>query len=233
MLWYYARNDQRLGPVEDSEIHRLAAAGQISPTDLVWRQDFPDWRRAGEIESLFPPAPLGAPRVAMPPPPPPAAFAPPPAPGSLYSPYSQAQVQQAPQYADFGSRLGAFLIDLVILFIGGLFIGAVVGFGMASSGSSGLNIQLAANGVGLLFNWLYYAFSESSAMMGTPGKKIVGLIVTDLQGQRIGFGQATGRYFGRLLSGLILLIGYFAMLWSPMNQTWHDQMAGTLVLRRR
>jgi uncharacterized RDD family membrane protein YckC len=69
--------------------------------------------------------------------------------------------------------------------------------------------------------------------MATPGKKVLGLIVTDLQGQRISFGQATGRFFGRYLSGLALAIGYFAMLWSPMNQTWHDQMAGTLVLRNR
>ena len=228
MLWYYARNDQRFGPVEEAELRRLAAAGQLSPTDLVWRQEFPDWRRAGEVEGLFP---LGAPRMVTPPPPPAAAYTPQLV--SPYAPFPPAQVQPTTQYADFGSRLGAFLIDLVILVIGGMVLGFIVGFGMASSGSSALNIQLAANGLGLLFNWLYYALSESSTMMGTPGKKILGLVVTDLQGQRISFGRATGRYFGRILSGLALLMGYFAMLWSPMNQTWHDQMAGTLVLKTR
>jgi uncharacterized RDD family membrane protein YckC len=232
MLWYYARNDQRFGPVEEAELHRLAAAGQISPTDLVWRQDFPDWRRASEVDGLFPAAPRGA----MPPPPPPAAFAPPPVapPGTLYNPYSQPpQVQQAPQYADFGSRFGAFLIDFVILFVGGMIIGVVIALGLARSGISPVNLQLISFSVGTVFNWLYYAFSESSTMMATPGKKVLGMVVTDLQGQRIGFGQATGRYFGRILSGLVIAIGYFAMLWSPMNQTWHDQMAGTLVLKTR
>lgn len=232
MLWYYAKNDQRFGPVEEAELHRLAAAGQLSPTDLVWRQDLPDWKRAGEVEGLFP----AAARVAMPPPPPPAAFAPPPVapPGTLYSPYSQPQVQQqTSQYADFGSRLGAFLIDFVILFIGGAILGVMVGLGLARSGTSGLGLQGISFGVGTLFNWFYYALSESSTMMATPGKKVLGMIVTDLEGQRISFGQATGRFFGRYLSGLALLIGYFAMLWSPMNQTWHDQMAGTLVLKTR
>src|SRR5882757_7418806 len=140
MLWYYARNDQRFGPVEEAELRRLAAAGQISPTDLVWRQDFPDWRRAGEVEALFPPAA----RMAMPPPPPPAAFAPPPVapPGSLYNPYSQPQVQQTLQYADFGSRFGAFLIDFVILFVGGMIIGVVIALGLARSGIPPIRLQV-------------------------------------------------------------------------------------------
>lgn len=231
MLWYYARNDQRFGPVEDAELRRLAAAGQISPTDLVWRQEFPDWRKAGEVEGLFPPAPFGAPPMAMPPPPPAAAYTPQIV--APYAPYPPAQVQQTTQYADFGSRFAAALIDGVILIVVGMFAGFVLGFMMARAGGSLENIQLAGNGLGVVINWLYYSLSESSERMGTPGKKLLGLVVTDLQGQRISFGRATGRYFGRWISTFVLLIGFFAMLWSPRNQTWHDQMAGCLVLKTR
>jgi uncharacterized RDD family membrane protein YckC len=234
MLWYYAKNDQRFGPVEEAELRRLAAEGQLSPVDLVWRQDFPDWRRAGEVEGIFP----ASARVVMPPPPPPAAFVPPPtSPGSIYSPFAPEQPVQTNQYADFGSRFAAILIDGVIVFVCVLFFGFMLGIGLALTGGSAQSIrndsgQLMIRVFVGLFYWLYFALCESSTKMATPGKRALGLVVTDLQGHRISFGRASGRFFGRIVSG-IFLIGYFAMLWSSTNQTWHDQMADCLVLKRR
>jgi uncharacterized RDD family membrane protein YckC len=78
--------------------------------------------------------------------------------------------------------------------------------------------------------WLYYALCESSAWQGTVGKKLMGLRVTDTRGQRIGFGQATGRHFGKMLSGLILGFGFIMIAFTEQKQGLHDQMAGTLVL---
>jgi len=53
-----------------------------------------------------------------------------------------------------------------------------------------------------------------------------------LDGNRIGFGRATGRYFGTFISGLILLIGFLMAAFTEKRQALHDMMASTLVVRR-
>lgn len=80
--------------------------------------------------------------------------------------------------------------------------------------------------------WIYYAFQESSTSQATLGKKAFNLRVYNMQGQRVSFGQATGRYFGKLLSGLILGIGFIMVAFTARKQGLHDMMAGTVVLHR-
>jgi uncharacterized RDD family membrane protein YckC len=60
----------------------------------------------------------------------------------------------------------------------------------------------------------------------------LGIKVTDLSGERIGFGKATGRYFGKIISGLILLIGYIMVAFTEKKQGLHDMMAGCLVVSK-
>ncbi len=80
--------------------------------------------------------------------------------------------------------------------------------------------------------WLYYALMESSAKQGTLGKQWCGLLVTDMEGRRIGFGKASGRFFGKYVSAVILYIGFLMCLWTEKKQCLHDIMAGTQVLKR-
>ncbi len=49
MQWYYSKNGTQLGPVEEGEIRAKLAAGEISPTDLVWRDGMPDWLVATRV----------------------------------------------------------------------------------------------------------------------------------------------------------------------------------------
>jgi uncharacterized RDD family membrane protein YckC len=80
--------------------------------------------------------------------------------------------------------------------------------------------------------WLYSALLESSEWQGTVGKKLLGLKVTDLAGQQISFWHATGRFFSKMISGLIPLgIGYIMAGFTEKKQALHDMIAGTLVLR--
>jgi uncharacterized RDD family membrane protein YckC len=74
---------------------------------------------------------------------------------------------------------------------------------------------------------------ESGKQQATVGKMALGLKVTDLNGQRISLGRATGRHFGKWVSTIILFFGYFMMLWDEKNQTLHDKMAGTLVVKKQ
>ena len=67
--------------------------------------------------------------------------------------------------------------------------------------------------------------------MATPGKMACGIKVTDLDGRRISFGRATGRFFGKILSTLILLIGFLMQPFTARKQALHDILAGTLVVK--
>jgi uncharacterized RDD family membrane protein YckC len=51
-------------------------------------------------------------------------------------------------------------------------------------------------------SWLYWALTESSGWQATPGKKAMGIYVTDMQGSRVTFGRASGRFFAGPWVGL-------------------------------
>ena len=81
--WYYARGGQQQGPVTDADLRRLAAAGELSPGDLVWQPGMAQWTPAARVPGLLPPAAAPLPRTggATPPPLPPQQvgyYAPPP-----------------------------------------------------------------------------------------------------------------------------------------------------------
>lgn len=82
------------------------------------------------------------------------------------------------------------------------------------------------------FVWGYFSGMESSPLRATLGKLAVGIYVTDLEGNRISFSRATGRYFGKFISGLLLGIGYLIAGMSERKQALHDTMAGCLVLSK-
>ena len=86
----------------------------------------------------------------------------------------------------------------------------------------------------VLAQWLYFAGMESSARQATFGKAAMSLRVTGLTGQHLTFGHATGRFFAKIITGLIPLgIGYFMAGFTEKKQALHDMIAGTLVLRQQ
>jgi len=121
-------------------------------------------------------------------------------------------------YAGFWERFGAAFIDGLILIGVNLVIRFLFG-------------QTTSDVTGLIIAWLYGALLESGPNQATIGKKALGLKVTNMEGERISFAQATGRHFGKLLSALIIFIGYLIMIWDEKKQTLHDKMANTLVVK--
>lgn len=91
-------------------------------------------------------------------------------------------------------------------------------------------VALIVGGISIIIQWLYYALMESSAKQATLGKMALGIKVTDMTGNRISFGRATGRYFGKIISGLILNIGYIMAAFTQKKQALHDLMANCLVI---
>jgi uncharacterized RDD family membrane protein YckC len=87
--------------------------------------------------------------------------------------------------------------------------------------------------VSVLAQWLYHAYLESGERQGTWGKQALGLYVTDLVGQPITFGRASGRFFAKIVTGMVPLgIGYIMAGFTERRQALHDMIASCLVLRR-
>lgn len=53
--WHYIRGGNQAGPVSAAELKQLASTGQISPTDLVWKDGLSDWVPAAKVKGLFGP----------------------------------------------------------------------------------------------------------------------------------------------------------------------------------
>jgi len=62
---------------------------------------------------------------------------------------------------------------------------------------------------------------------------VLGIVVTDMNGQRISFGRATGRYFAKIISQIILFIGYLMIAFTEKKQGLHDIMANCLVVVKK
>ena len=79
---------------------------------------------------------------------------------------------------------------------------------------------------------VYFALLESSERQATFGKMALGLKVTDLNGNRISFGQAVGRNLAKYISLVTLLIGYIMAGFTERKQALHDMIASTLVFKK-
>jgi uncharacterized RDD family membrane protein YckC len=113
----------------------------------------------------------------------------------------------------FGKRLWAFVLDLFVL-------GLVM-----------LIAQFTIPYVLPLFVWIAYkTVFECSAIQATPGKRAVGLIVTDLHGHRITLGASLIRTLVAFVSVCTLFFIYAVALFTARNQTLHDLLAGTVVV---
>jgi uncharacterized RDD family membrane protein YckC len=96
-----------------------------------------------------------------------------------------------------------------------------------------VSLILTFAAISLVLTWLYHAYFESSDWQATPGKRVMSIYVTDMNGQRLSFLHATGRFFAKIITGLIPLgIGYIMAGFTERKQALHDMIAGTLVVRR-
>lgn len=137
--------------------------------------------------------------------------------------------------AGFWRRVAAYMLDSIILSVAALiFFALIAGLGWMASDSPGLAFFILFLGyVGLIVGmWLYFAKFESGPKQATPGKQVMGIKVTDDKGNRIGFGRATGRFFGKIVSGMIFNIGYMMAGFTGRKQALHDMMAGCCVVFR-
>ena len=135
-------------------------------------------------------------------------------------------------YGGFWLRVVAYIIDAILLSIVGTVIGMAVGSNPFTA-DPGAEPDYTGGGISLVVGWLYFALLESSERGATLGKMALGLRVVTASGGRLGFGQATGRYFAKILSGIILGIGFLMVAFTDRKRGLHDMIAGTLVVKAR
>lgn len=141
-------------------------------------------------------------------------------------------IRQTIRYAGFWRRFVAFLIDYTLLIISYTLI--FILFFMLYSDPSQNTLPEIPNWVSLLallITWFYFTLMESSKSQATIGKWIIGLKVTDSEGNRISFGKASVRFFSKILSSIILFLGFIAAGFTKKKQALHDTMADCLILR--
>ena|ERR1700730_3449568 len=100
---------------------------------------------------------------------------------------------QTPRYAGFWMRFLAYLVDALLMSAVFFPLGFGLGLTIGASGvdANSRHVNLGSNGVSIVVGWLYYSLLESSSWQGTLGKKLLGMRVMDLNGNRISFGRAT------------------------------------------
>jgi uncharacterized RDD family membrane protein YckC len=154
-------------------------------------------------------------------------------------------------YAGLGRRLIAFIVDIILILLADLIVAGVFGLfrgfqnlyfyvvqgvpasDLTADGSMTALIGsiIAAYGLALIIiPWLYYAGFESSRSQATPGKVLMSLVVTDLEGNKPSFARTTLRFFGKYISTLIIFIGFLMIGFTKKHQGLHDKIAGCLVL---
>jgi uncharacterized RDD family membrane protein YckC len=149
-------------------------------------------------------------------------------------------------YGGFWIRVAAYLIDHVLLgivvapFYFILIFPSVLRIIQQAQENSEPSPEVFASMFGAIFmfagaafigNWLYEALLTSSSWQATVGKRILRLKVTDDQGNRISFARATGRFFAKILSGMVMYVGFIMVAFMERKRGLHDVMCGTQVLR--
>jgi uncharacterized RDD family membrane protein YckC len=257
MQWYYANNDQRLGPISEAEFNKLVADGAIVATTLVWNQTMTNWTPYAQV------APAAASSVA----------APAPAPdtevcavsgkrypkremiqfeGKWISAEHRDQFFQRQReglsampnemlYGGFWIRFVAKLIDGIILYVLNIPVSLLLGYGFMSGpqlDSANPNFG-AFFGAMIMMQLIYvviaigYSWFFISRYQATPGKMALGLKVVRADGSHLSTGRIIGRYFAEMVSGITLSIGYIiAAFDEPQKRSLHDRICDTRVIKK-
>jgi uncharacterized RDD family membrane protein YckC len=228
-----------VGPFTRAQVAEKLQSGEFALTDLAFVEGLEQWTPLGDVLARVD----GVAPVVIP-------VAPPAVPA-----YSYAATMAPPThliYAGFWPRVLAHIIDNLVVSVPFIIawvmvVMAIVGVGAFSQlghshdpdGGPGaavvgtiIILYLALIIGRLVLVWLYHAMLESGPHQSTWGKRVMGLKVTSITGQRITFGHATGRYFSTIVTGMTMCIGYLMVAFTDRKQALHDMIAGTLVIRQ-
>ncbi len=254
MSWYYSNGNEKVGPVELSEIAALISSGTIANDTLLWKDGMPDWKPYRELRAspeLFEDSQFAicaesgvlTPKENM------VRF------GNAYvaAEYKDAYMQKIQEgvastnemeYGGFWIRFVAKFVDNIILGVVNTVImfGVGVLIGISSAGMDPNADPDAAAMIGVVIVLISYMVMFALGALynvvflpkygATPGKMACSLKVVNPDGTHLSKGKAAGRYFGELLSGLTFLIGYIMAAFDDERRALHDRICNTRVVTK-
>ena len=139
-------------------------------------------------------------------------------------------------YAGFWLRFFAYLVDTIIVRVGLYLVWMIAGINTPQNfiespvEAAGLFSLLALGEV--FASMVYSALFISGGWQATPGKRAVGIKVTNMAGKPVSFGNALGREAAKFLSAMIIGIGFLLAAFTERKQALHDMIAGCLVVKQ-
>ncbi|MBK8285136.1 MAG: RDD family protein [Ahniella sp.] len=159
--------------------------------------------------------------------------------GNVYAPptaalYGRDEASAALDYASFLTRFAAWFVDRILL-IGLAFLSLVIVSLVAPLVGLDKSISDAIAGMAILAAMLllpcvYFIYFEQTASGATPGKRLLGIRVANLDGQRISLGASFARTLVAGISSMFYSIGHLVALFTERNQAVHDLLASTVVI---
>lgn len=249
MTWYTWQNGVQQGPFEEQQVKDWATAGALEPGTLLWHEGAAGWRpladfftaaepegprrRCARCGTMYPEswiARWGGAEVC-----------------AYCKPRHVAELREGSavklgqgEFAGFGVRFAARMIDGVILSVLNMTLQVPMFVAAAGLGQSAKPEQMGAT-----FLWIYgftmlaqfavqcgYEVWFVTRKGGTPGKLMLQLQVLDSEGNRLRRGQSFGRYFAQFLTALTMGVGYLLPLWDSEKRTLHDMVADTRVMKK-
>jgi uncharacterized RDD family membrane protein YckC len=216
--WYVRANGETLGPYEGKRVKEMIEQAQLAADSPVARVGATQWITVRDVPvfaALLPPRAIGA------------------APGQLPATGAADGVR----YAGFWIRFLAYFIDAIIINI----VVAIISF------AAGALIGLAGNGlhdsekvasiaggvgaiIGLICVFAYYVVFCSGRWQATPGKRMLGIHLITVGGEKVGGWLALGRYLAYIISSLPFGIGFFMIGWNEEKKGLHDMICKTRVI---
>jgi uncharacterized RDD family membrane protein YckC len=259
MNWFYAQNGQQAGPVDEGELDGLVQRGVITASTLVWHSGLPSWRayaearpagvglqvarpaattpgmaaavvnagqqRCTECGLVFPEdevVRLGNSIVC-------AGCKP----RFLQKMREGISTAGTLPYAGFWIRFGATFFDgliqmpvIVLVWVGAVFAFPEI---FSQDSSTGTIISLLLQLFFMLFSATYEAYFLGR-FGATPGKMICNLRVVRSDGSKLTYGRAIGRHFAKIISQMVLLLGYIMAAFDDQKRGLHDHICDTRVV---
>jgi uncharacterized RDD family membrane protein YckC len=228
--WFIKRGDHVIGPGSLEQLQKAAKKGGITADTLVANNPNGPWIPASQ-SGILPgmqqnPFLQGTVRMDKR------------GPGSLAfkldSKFKERPVYgKSDGYASFLERAIAIIIDSVVLWIGSSLLSLLLTplFFIASSFATGWFTVITMTLVGTFLPAIVYFIVIQEKWGWTVGRKVMGIHVEMENGSAPDMRVFTIRYVGAMISSVFLLIGYIIALADPKTRTWHDKIAGTVVVK--
>lgn len=256
ILWYYAEENAKKGPVSELEFEELIGSGVIQAQTLVWRDGMSDWQPLAAVRPetngpvvaveetvpgqssccecgrFFPQEDMihyGNSWVC-----------------ASCKPIFFQKIQEglkvgpALNYASFETRWAAKIVDGIIVRIVGLLIIILVGIIYGDS-SVMANIQEALDTIFSGPSWtvnfvlgLIYSAGFVGKYGATPGKMLLKLRVVTAEGEKVSYRRAAGRSVAEQVNRVIFYLGYIMAAFDAVERrTLHDRICNTRVIVKK